>query len=65
MSNEIDILMDLDPLELSERNKEDIIAYFRKQRGNFESGVKSKKDSTPINLVELGLKKAAPPIRRI
>ena len=38
MSNEIDDLMDLDPLLLSEQNLDAIIAYQRKYRANLETG---------------------------
>ena len=65
MPNEIDQLMDLDPLELSSKDKDGIIAYYRKQRGAFESGVKPKKSGEAINIVELGLVKPAASMRRI
>lgn len=42
--NEIDLLMELDPLELSEQNLSDIIAYHRKRRADFEAGVRPKKE---------------------
>jgi hypothetical protein len=45
MPNEIDALMSLDPLELSAQDLDAIIAYQRKQRLAFESGVKPKKSS--------------------
>lgn len=65
MSNEIDLLMDLDPTEMSAKNIDDIIEYMRKQRGNFEKGIKPKKAEGPkktIDLASLGLsKKAAEP----
>lgn len=43
MPNELDELMDLDPLSLSEQNLDAIIAYQRKYRAQIESGVKPKK----------------------
>lgn len=39
----IDELMDKDPLELSSKDIDEIIAYERKQRGLVEAGVKPKK----------------------
>lgn len=47
MANEIDLLMDKDPLELSAQDIDAIIAYQRKQRANAESGVKPKKEAGP------------------
>ncbi len=47
MANELDLLMDKDPLELSAQDLDDIIAYQRKARANFEAGVKPKKDTGP------------------
>ena len=56
MTNEIDRLMQLDPLELSAQNIDSIILYQRKARLAYESGVKPKKvDSAPIDLEALGL----------
>jgi hypothetical protein len=62
MSNEIDLLMDLDPTEMSAKNVDDIIEYMRKQRGFFEKGIKPKKAEGPkktIDLASLGLSKKA------
>lgn len=42
-SNEIDLLMDRDPLELSKQDIDQIIAYQRKARANFEAGIKPTK----------------------
>lgn len=52
--------MQKDPLELSAQDLDQIIAYQRKARASFESGVKVKKgDSGPkIDLVALGVIKA-------
>lgn len=53
MPTNIDALMQLDPLGLSAQNLDEIIAYQRKARQSFESGVKPKKgDSGPkIDLI--------------
>ena len=48
MANSIDELMDKvqnDPLGLSNQDIDDLIAYERKQRGLFDSGVKPKKEN--------------------
>lgn len=45
--SEIDDLMHLDPLKLSEQDLDKIIAYQRKQRQNFELGIKPKKETGP------------------
>jgi len=66
-TNDIDFLMSLDPLELSKQDIDIIIAYHRNQRALREKGVKPKKDkgpSSPLDLVALGLKPAAPKINR-
>ena len=52
MSNEIDRLMDLDPLELSAQDIDAIIAFERKMRVSFESGVKPKKGSSGAPKIE-------------
>lgn len=71
MANELDELMDKDPLSLSAQDIDKIIAIQRKARQNWEAGVKPKKGTAEgvvkIDLVELGL---APPkvigtVRRI
>lgn len=67
MANEIDELMSLDPLEMSARDIDQIIAYHRRQRANFEAGKKPEKESGPkktIDLEALGLKPKAEPIKR-
>ena len=45
--NEIDILMDLDPLELTPANIDQISAYHRENRSHVESGLKPKKETGP------------------
>lgn len=48
MSSEIDTLMDLDPLELSAKNIDEIIAYHRQRRAEREAGGgRAKKDTGP------------------
>lgn len=67
MSNEIDILMDLDPLEMTVTDIDAIIAYHRKNRANAEAGIKPKKETGPkqkLDLVALGLIKAPTLIKR-
>lgn len=65
MSNEIDTLMDLDPLELSTVNVDQVIAYHRQRRAEREAGKgkRATKDSGPklqlTGLIE-GMVKAAP-----
>jgi hypothetical protein len=44
MTRELDDLMNLDPLELSEQDIDDIIAYQRKARGEYDDGKKSKSE---------------------
>ena len=65
MSNEIDLLMDLDPTEMSTRDINDIIQYIREQRANFEKGIKPRKFESKakgkIDLAELGLTQPAAP----
>jgi len=62
MTEEIDVLMDIDPTEMSAKNIDDIIEYMRKQRGFLEKGIKPKKAEGPkksIDLAALGLSKKA------
>lgn len=54
MSNEIDVLMDLDPTEMSSKDIDAIIVYMRQQRANFEKGIKPKKAEGPKKKIELG-----------
>lgn len=44
-NNEIDDLMDLDPVGLSDQDLDKIIATHRKWRKDFESGIKPKKQT--------------------
>lgn len=68
MANNIDLLMDLDPLEMTPTDISSIIEYHRRNRANNEAGIKPKKDTGPkatIDLASLGI--AAPvaaPIKR-
>lgn len=64
--NYLDWLMELDPLELSAQNIDDIIAYQRKARANHEAGVKPKKSDTAakIDLNVIGLVTTEAPIKR-
>jgi hypothetical protein len=57
--------MNEDPLNLSNQDIDDIIAYQRKARGEFDDGKKSKKaDGPKVDLVALGLVKAPEPMKR-
>lgn len=47
MANELDLLMDMDPLELSKQDIDKIIEYQRKARANFQAGIKPKKEVGP------------------
>lgn len=67
--NDIDLLMSLDPLDMSKQDIDKIIAYHRNQRALKESGARTraKKDTGPsqkIDLQKLGLVAAAPKIDR-
>lgn len=67
--NDIDLLMSLDPLEMSDLDIDKVIAYHRNQRAAREAGKtgRAKKDSGPstkLDLEKLGLKPAAPKITR-
>lgn len=68
MANEIDILMDTDPLELSAQNIDDIIAFQRKYRANKEAGVKQEKvgqaPKLSLDLHAMGLIKPSTAIKR-
>jgi len=65
MTRELDDLMNLDPLELSEQDIDDIIAYQRKARGEYDDGKPNKKAAGPkVDLVALGLVKAPEKINR-
>lgn len=45
--NELDRLMALDPLDLSEQDLSAIIAYHRQRRADYEAGIKPKKETGP------------------
>lgn len=47
MANELDELMDLDPISLTTENLDAIIAYHRKARANAEAGIKPAKEKGP------------------
>ena len=71
MANEIDTLMDLDPMQMSDKDLDAIIQYHRNNRANSEAGIKPKKESGPkqsLDLAKLGLIKkpatVAPTARR-
>ena len=65
MPNEIDTLMALDPLELSAQDIDSIIAYHRKGRALFESGVKPKRSGEAApSLAEIGLAQKPAPLKR-
>ena len=56
--NNVDTLMDLDPLELTAENIDGIIAYHRKNRANAAAGIKPKREAGPkidISAVMQGL----------
>lgn len=66
-TNDIDLLMSKDPLEMSKLDLDTIIAYNRNQRAAREAGGRSrtKKDSgPPLDLEKLGLKIAKPKVER-
>lgn len=71
MPNELDELMDKDPLDLSAQDIDKIIKIQRQARQNWEAGVKPKKGvaagEIKIDLVELGLTpaKVTGTVRRI
>lgn len=59
MANEIDELMDRDPMELSAQDIDKIIAWHRQQRATYIAGGKiSKPEGQKIDLKSLGLVKA-------
>ncbi len=66
--NEIERVMALSPEELMGRPQDidALIDYLRQTRVAYQSGVKPKKNvvSQPIDLVALGLVKAATPVKR-
>lgn len=59
MSNELDELMDRDPMELSAQDIDKIISWHRQQRATYEAGGKiAKPAGQKIDLKALGLIKA-------
>jgi hypothetical protein len=65
MTRELDDLMNEDPLKLSDQDIDDIIAYQRKARGDYDDGKPAAKKNGPkVDLVALGLVKAPEPIKR-
>ena len=71
MTSNIDLLMDLDPLEMTPDDISSIIDYHRRNRANHEAGVKPKKDTGPqvkidssAVIASLGLTKVEAPIKR-
>lgn len=67
MPTELDRIMDEDPLNLTPRDYDELIAYYRQQRLSVVAGgPKPKKESGPKkSLAELGLVKAPPPVEPI
>ena len=66
--SEIDELMDKDPLQLTDQDLTQIIAYQRKMRQAWESGVKPKKEEGPkvdLSSVMKKLIPAKPPEQQI
>lgn len=66
-TNNIDALMDLDPLSMTPDDITEVIAHHRRNRANHEAGIKPKKESGPaakIDLAVLGLVKVEEPIKR-
>lgn len=66
MPNDLDELMDLDPVELTKNPAavDAIIAYHRNARAKAAEGLKPKKPANPIDLNKLGLVKPKPGIGR-
>ncbi len=56
-ANTINILMHLDPLELSAQNIDDIITYNRQLLTAYEKGEKVTQDLPKIDLTKIGLAK--------
>lgn len=65
--NEIDELMDLDPIELSRTPQaiDKIIQHYRNQRAKAAEGLKPKKEIKKIDLASLGLSRPKPTLRRL
>jgi hypothetical protein len=51
--NSIDALMSLDPLDLSDKDIEAIIAYQRKARANLEAGIKPRRGTSERAKIDL------------
>ena len=62
--NEIDRLMHEDPLNLSAQDYDEIIAHIRHLRAIYQSGVKPKKHTEPVDLVKIGLVSSTPELKR-
>lgn len=52
MTKELDHIMTLDPFSLSAQNIDEIIAYYRQQRADFDAGIKPKKDKGPVKSLD-------------
>lgn len=67
MANDIDALMDLDPVELTKNPAaiDQIIAYHRNNRAKAAEGLKPKREANKIDLKALGLVKPNNIKRRI
>lgn len=59
MANEIQEVLEKDPLKLADKDIDVIINYMRKMRAQADAGIKPKKDDDgkKINLAAIGLKK--------
>lgn len=66
MANDIDELMDLDPVELTKNPAaiDKIIAYHRNNRAKAAEGLKPKREANKVDLKALGLIKAQPVMKR-
>lgn len=65
--NDINLLMDKDPLDLKNTDIEDLIAYHRAQRGAFDQGQQPKKKAEPqvdLSSVMKALAPTAAPMQR-
>jgi hypothetical protein len=63
--NNVDTLMDLDPLDLTAEHIDGIIAYHRKNRANAAAGIKPKREAGPkidISSIMQGLTQAGAPV---
>lgn len=55
MSEDLDTLMARDPLELTDENLDQIIAFLRAQRANYGQGADKKAGTKPKPIVNLSL----------